>query len=70
MNEMSFADVVFTWHREFASISIFLYSMLNMGGNKSAFPKSDGNLFEWVGTIEGPPETVRFLVWIRVWVFT
>ncbi|KAG6874327.1 hypothetical protein C0995_001552 [Termitomyces sp. Mi166 len=24
----------------------------------SAFPKSDGNLFEWIGTIEGPPETV------------
>ncbi|KAF9001969.1 ubiquitin-conjugating enzyme E2 [Cyathus striatus] len=24
----------------------------------SAFPKSDGNLFEWAGTIEGPSETV------------
>ncbi|KAF5386589.1 hypothetical protein D9615_001707 [Tricholomella constricta] len=24
----------------------------------SAFPKSDGNLFEWIGTIEGPAETV------------
>lgn len=26
---------------------------------QSAFPKHDGNLFEWVGTIEGPTETVR-----------
>ena len=26
---------------------------------QSAFPKHDGNLFEWVGTIEGPAETVR-----------
>ena len=25
---------------------------------KSAFPKSDANLFEWVGTIEGAPGTV------------
>ncbi|KAF7359409.1 Ubiquitin-conjugating enzyme E2 [Mycena sanguinolenta] len=24
----------------------------------SAFPKSDGNLFEWVGTIEGAAETI------------
>ncbi|KAF8636579.1 hypothetical protein AX17_003390 [Amanita inopinata Kibby_2008] len=24
----------------------------------SAFPKSDGNLFEWAGTIEGAPGTV------------
>ncbi|RXW24901.1 hypothetical protein EST38_g954 [Candolleomyces aberdarensis] len=24
----------------------------------SAFPKNDGNLFEWVGTIEGPSETI------------
>jgi hypothetical protein len=26
---------------------------------QSAFPKSDANLFEWVGTIEGPTGTVR-----------
>jgi hypothetical protein len=26
---------------------------------QSAFPKSDSNLFEWVGTIEGPVGTVR-----------
>src|SRR6266478_4263196 len=26
---------------------------------QSAFPKSDGNLFEWIGTIEGAPGTVR-----------
>lgn len=25
---------------------------------QSAFPKSDANLFEWVGTIEGPAGTV------------
>jgi hypothetical protein len=26
--------------------------------NQSAFPKTDGNLFEWAGTIEGAPGTV------------
>ena len=26
---------------------------------QSAFPKSDANLFEWIGTIEGPVSTVR-----------
>lgn len=26
---------------------------------QSAFPKSDANLFEWIGTIEGPAATVR-----------
>lgn len=28
---------------------------------QSAFPKNDGNLFEWIGTIEGPAETVRIM---------
>ncbi len=28
---------------------------------ESAFPKSDGNLFDWAGTIEGPTETVSFI---------
>jgi hypothetical protein len=28
---------------------------------QSAFPKSDANLFEWIGTIEGPTGTVRFI---------
>jgi hypothetical protein len=27
--------------------------------HQSAFPKSDANLFEWIGTIEGPAGTVR-----------
>jgi hypothetical protein len=26
---------------------------------QSAFPKSDGNLFEWIGTIEGATGTVK-----------
>lgn len=26
---------------------------------QSAFPKSDANLFEWAGTLEGAPGTVR-----------
>jgi len=29
--------------------------------DQSAFPKSDGNLFEWAGTIEGPAETVNIV---------
>ncbi|KAF8078167.1 ubiquitin-conjugating enzyme/RWD-like protein [Lyophyllum atratum] len=32
--------------------------MMSSSPGISAFPKSDGNLFEWVGTIEGPAETV------------
>jgi len=32
--------------------------MMSSSPGISAFPKSDGNLFEWVGTIEGPTETV------------
>ncbi|PFH46117.1 hypothetical protein AMATHDRAFT_70602 [Amanita thiersii Skay4041] len=32
--------------------------MMSSSPGISAFPKSDGNLFEWVGTIEGAPETV------------
>ncbi|KAG5341060.1 hypothetical protein C0989_011919 [Termitomyces sp. Mn162] len=32
--------------------------MMSSSPGISAFPKSDGNLFEWIGTIEGPPETV------------
>ena len=28
---------------------------------QSAFPKSDSDLFEWIATIDGPPETVRIL---------
>jgi len=31
--------------------------MMSSSPGISAFPKSDGNLFEWVGTIEGPSET-------------
>ncbi|KAG6910925.1 Ubiquitin-conjugating enzyme E2 11 [Tephrocybe rancida] len=32
--------------------------MMSSSPGISAFPKSDGNLFEWIGTIEGPAETV------------
>ncbi|KAF9557687.1 hypothetical protein CPC08DRAFT_751833 [Agrocybe pediades] len=32
--------------------------MMSSSPGISAFPKHDGNLFEWVGTIEGPSETV------------
>ncbi|KAF7322652.1 Ubiquitin-conjugating enzyme E2 [Mycena chlorophos] len=32
--------------------------MMSSSPGISAFPKSDGNLFEWVGTIEGAPETI------------
>ncbi|KAJ7470375.1 ubiquitin-conjugating enzyme/RWD-like protein [Mycena latifolia] len=32
--------------------------MMSSSPGISAFPKSDGNLFEWVGTIEGPAETI------------
>ncbi|KAF9052775.1 ubiquitin-conjugating enzyme/RWD-like protein [Panaeolus papilionaceus] len=32
--------------------------MMSASPGISAFPKHDGNLFEWVGTIEGPTETV------------
>jgi len=32
--------------------------MMSASPGISAFPKSDGNLFEWVGTIEGPAETI------------
>ncbi|KAF7338614.1 Ubiquitin-conjugating enzyme E2 [Mycena venus] len=31
--------------------------MMSSSPGISAFPKSDGNLFEWAGTIEGPAET-------------
>nr|GAT55489.1 ubiquitin-conjugating enzyme E2 [Mycena chlorophos] len=33
-------------------------SQMSSSPGISAFPKSDGNLFEWVGTIEGAPETI------------
>ncbi|KAF8874642.1 ubiquitin-conjugating enzyme E2 [Gymnopilus junonius] len=32
--------------------------MMSASPGISAFPKHDGNLFEWAGTIEGPSETV------------
>ncbi|EDR11012.1 uncharacterized protein LACBIDRAFT_172905 [Laccaria bicolor S238N-H82] len=32
--------------------------MMSSSPGISAFPKNDGNLFEWVGTIEGPAETI------------
>ncbi|EAU88414.2 ubiquitin-conjugating enzyme E2 [Coprinopsis cinerea okayama7 len=32
--------------------------MMSSSPGISAFPKNDGNLFEWVGTIEGAPETI------------
>ncbi|KAF9459354.1 ubiquitin-conjugating enzyme/RWD-like protein [Collybia nuda] len=32
--------------------------MMSSSPGISAFPKNDGNLFEWVGTIEGPSETI------------
>ncbi|KAF9475673.1 hypothetical protein BDN70DRAFT_883442 [Pholiota conissans] len=32
--------------------------MMSASPGISAFPKHDGNLFEWVGTIEGPSETI------------
>ncbi|KAG6820784.1 hypothetical protein H0H93_011549 [Arthromyces matolae] len=32
--------------------------MMSSSPGISAFPKSDGNLFEWIGTIEGPADTV------------
>ncbi|THV08041.1 ubiquitin-conjugating enzyme E2 [Dendrothele bispora CBS 962.96] len=32
--------------------------MMSASPGISAFPKNDGNLFEWVGTIEGAPGTV------------
>ncbi|KAF5330519.1 hypothetical protein D9619_005688 [Psilocybe cf. subviscida] len=32
--------------------------MMSASPGISAFPKNDGNLFEWIGTIEGPSETI------------
>ncbi|KAF9532421.1 ubiquitin-conjugating enzyme/RWD-like protein [Crepidotus variabilis] len=32
--------------------------MMSSSPGISAFPKHDGNLFEWAGTIEGPAETI------------
>ncbi|TFL07578.1 ubiquitin-conjugating enzyme E2 [Pterulicium gracile] len=32
--------------------------MMSSSPGISAFPKNDGNLFEWAGTIEGPNETI------------
>ncbi|KAJ7756807.1 ubiquitin-conjugating enzyme/RWD-like protein [Mycena maculata] len=32
--------------------------MMSSSPGISAFPKNDGNLFEWAGTIEGPAETI------------
>ncbi|KAF7295139.1 Ubiquitin-conjugating enzyme E2 [Mycena indigotica] len=32
--------------------------MMSSSPGISAFPKSDGNLFEWIGTIEGAKETI------------
>ncbi|KAJ8078475.1 Ubiquitin-conjugating enzyme E2 11 [Marasmius tenuissimus] len=32
--------------------------MMSSSPGISAFPKSDGNLFEWIGTIEGAPGTI------------
>ncbi|KAJ7074345.1 ubiquitin-conjugating enzyme/RWD-like protein [Mycena amicta] len=32
--------------------------MMSSSPGISAFPKSDNNLFEWMGTIEGPSETI------------
>ncbi|KAJ7582512.1 ubiquitin-conjugating enzyme/RWD-like protein [Mycena floridula] len=32
--------------------------MMSSSPGISAFPKNDGNLFEWAATIEGPTETV------------
>ncbi|TFK25071.1 ubiquitin-conjugating enzyme E2 [Coprinopsis marcescibilis] len=32
--------------------------MMSSSPGISAFPKNDGNLFEWLGTIEGAPETI------------
>ncbi|KIL69555.1 hypothetical protein M378DRAFT_68677 [Amanita muscaria Koide BX008] len=32
--------------------------MMSSSPGISAFPKNDGNLFEWIGTIEGAPGTV------------
>lgn len=32
--------------------------MMSSSPGISAFPKNDGNLFEWAGTIEGPTETI------------
>ncbi|KAF8737134.1 hypothetical protein AX14_013412 [Amanita brunnescens Koide BX004] len=32
--------------------------MMSSSPGISAFPKSDGNLFEWIGTLEGASETV------------
>lgn len=32
--------------------------MMSSSPGISAFPKSDGNLFDWAGTIEGPTETI------------
>ncbi|KAF5358525.1 hypothetical protein D9756_001752 [Leucocoprinus leucothites] len=35
--------------------------MMSSSPGISAFPKNDGNLFDWVGTIEGPAGTVSFI---------
>jgi ubiquitin-conjugating enzyme E2 C len=49
-------DIWLTWHSQ--SQVRFLFAYVHPI-QQSAFPKSDGNLFEWAGTIEGPAGTVR-----------
>lgn len=43
------------------SLSVTRHHAHSLTTLQSAFPKHDGNLFEWVGTIEGPAETVGFV---------
>jgi ubiquitin-conjugating enzyme E2 C len=42
--------------------------MMSSSPGISAFPKNDGNLFEWVGTIEGPAETAYAGLTFRLWI--
>lgn len=52
-------DVFLSWHCEFGNSNAFRScGSLLLFLHQSAFPKTDANLFEWAGTIEGAPSTV------------
>jgi hypothetical protein len=55
------SDVFFAWNRTCQSLVLkdALSNSHCASVHQSAFPKSDANLFEWIGTIEGPAGTVR-----------
>jgi ubiquitin-protein ligase len=62
--DIMFQDVFVPWN------SAFFYSTVIRSSERvfyqSAFPKSDANLFEWLGTIEGVSGTVRLFFWAKI----